>query len=1227
MNRKTYVTTKVVQQSTMPLYTQTTATSNAHSFYTASSNYTYQMPATNTYIINTQTQNYPTKKIIYQNTQPLTYVQNPTILQPKITYVNSAYYVTNPNQIQQNQIYTTTLQTQKNINTNQNYSINDFKNYFNSENTYGDSGDYFELTYDPRKKQQLMQSTDIESEQLSSSYRTQDSGGQIQQNNQNNYQMNMTQRVTTPNRNNIYYENYYVDNSNLTDRNYNIGIKDKGLVNSNSMGNLYDNINKVNNMNNVNNNNSYTKNQNTGAKITANLTSNIAKNNAKKANQRTGNNLNMNVNNTNVNNTINYRVNVNNNQNQQKIVQNMQTQQNNEYIVNNNYMYGAPNNQQKKYINSNMNANVNQNMNVNMNANTNQNLNVNMNITQKKIIEQGQNKNNTINNHNANVQYSQVDMSNTHNTRKTHNVQNNLQTNIQNNLQTNIQNNMQTNIQTNIQNNMQTNIQNNMQNNVQINKTNQRPKRYYNTQIVPIVQMCYLSEKKNISSQPPQNTINKNDNINYTNIQKNQEVNYEQIQKQNNLNNADTNINTINNTQEINSTTNINTKTIAYQKVKVYYKDQNGNVLYVQEELRPIQDESLNNNINNNYNDQINQINQNDYNTSNIQISEDKKYKLIYQENRDIPGVNNYQNQNYINDTYNNQCYTEKDIYGNQIQNNNINQQVNNNYQRTNIHMQNNNVNNNNVDELPVIPENQKRKRPVYKIPPGQKRSISQGKSLDFIHKYYDEDFILEEDNEDDKLSNDENKKKKKNVKTLFRNVINIKRMFLDKDDKIENKKSEENISSQNEVKKENIQINENNNENNNLIIENNQEMQNVNRISGMGFSLEKIEANELPNIYKSQIISQQPVTFDINSYESKIEKNINIENNNNININNNSNNNAATAIDESQKSSVINSQNDNLKIYDNCPTPTGDSQIQDESQISNNSNMKNIDLKNKDINLTILENTSIKDSTPYNIDLNVDIDTSGDNLKINEIQEKNNNNQEITNSQNIQNYLYEDNNNENNNSVSSSLRTIELQRSTLEKIRQAEESNSIKNPAEFSDKNRNSNFSIQENKNNTKNFVINSNRGSELDSMISFDISNNVSTNPSFLPFNNNINNNDMRKNISQFKDNDINPYASKDSISEKYNLEKAYKEIGILPLEEENNPNAKNNENEENNVKQNQSYKDVNLEVSQSIADSNIYENVGDDEKQKNENNEKNENDKDEKLVMLDDVLKGEK
>jgi hypothetical protein len=66
----------------------------------------------------------------------------------------------------------------------------------------------------------------------------------------------------------------------------------------------------------------------------------------------------------------------------------------------------------------------------------------------------------------------------------------------------------------------------------------------------------------------------------------------------------------------------------------------------------------------------------------------------------------------------------------------------------------------NNKNELRnkrIIHNKVKRRRPVFKIPPCKKISVSQGKSLNFIHKYYDENFILEEDDEEenkDKLIN-----------------------------------------------------------------------------------------------------------------------------------------------------------------------------------------------------------------------------------------------------------------------------------------------------------------------------------------------------------------------------------------------------------------------------------------------------------------------------------------
>ena len=111
-----------------------------------------------------------------------------------------------------------------------------------------------------------------------------------------------------------------------------------------------------------------------------------------------------------------------------------------------------------------------------------------------------------------------------------------------------------------------------------------------------------------------------------------------------------------------------------------------------------------------------------------------------------------------------------------------------------------------------------KHRRPVFKIPPFKKVSLSQGKSLNFIHKYYDENFILEE--EDDEEDN--------NIK----GIINTERQRKEKNDinndKIENKNNEDkkeeikimmnyinlNINKKEEKKNEiikNIKINKNN--------------------------------------------------------------------------------------------------------------------------------------------------------------------------------------------------------------------------------------------------------------------------------------------------------------------------------------------------------------------------------------------------------------------------------
>ena len=70
------------------------------------------------------------------------------------------------------------------------------------------------------------------------------------------------------------------------------------------------------------------------------------------------------------------------------------------------------------------------------------------------------------------------------------------------------------------------------------------------------------------------------------------------------------------------------------------------------------------------------------------------------------------------------------------------------------------------------LPQNKvKHRRPVFRIPPFKKVSLCQGKTLNFIHKYYDENFILEEDSEDSADNSSEMEIKKLNKEIITTNV------------------------------------------------------------------------------------------------------------------------------------------------------------------------------------------------------------------------------------------------------------------------------------------------------------------------------------------------------------------------------------------------------------------------------------------------------------------------
>ena len=59
-------------------------------------------------------------------------------------------------------------------------------------------------------------------------------------------------------------------------------------------------------------------------------------------------------------------------------------------------------------------------------------------------------------------------------------------------------------------------------------------------------------------------------------------------------------------------------------------------------------------------------------------------------------------------------------------------------------------------DKKPALQHKIERKRPVFAVPPHKKRSVSQGKPFTLLYKYYDENYILEDDEEADE-KNEEN--------------------------------------------------------------------------------------------------------------------------------------------------------------------------------------------------------------------------------------------------------------------------------------------------------------------------------------------------------------------------------------------------------------------------------------------------------------------------------------
>ena len=101
-----------------------------------------------------------------------------------------------------------------------------------------------------------------------------------------------------------------------------------------------------------------------------------------------------------------------------------------------------------------------------------------------------------------------------------------------------------------------------------------------------------------------------------------------------------------------------------------------------------------------------------------------------------------------------------------------------------------------------------KHKRPVFKIPPCKKLSLSQGKNLNFIHKYYDENFILEEENEEEN-------------KAMREILLTNQNILLDKENKTDINCINENMKEKALITEENMKNKNVKNIKNNIIINN----------------------------------------------------------------------------------------------------------------------------------------------------------------------------------------------------------------------------------------------------------------------------------------------------------------------------------------------------------------------------------------------------------------------
>ena len=371
-------------------------------------------------------------------------------------------------------------------------------------------------------------------------------------------------------------------------------------------------------------------------------------------------------------------------------------------------------------ISKNKNNNIDnfsKNNNHNKNNQINNNKNLSSDISVKKKNNNNKSINNNIKNHNSNK--SNTDSKTINNGINKYNKNNNIKFKKDNNNENN-------NINSNIDNNI--NIKNSNIINKQLNKDNNKNTK---NNMKEINNKLKINNKRNNNDKKEEK--NKSDNFNKIDINNSKEIkNCKNINNNNIYNNNEENeksepINSINNNSNLNSSS---TKTNSY--------NESGNI--IQDEQESFLQDSIPN-INDNINKTVN-IKDADNIINNNKIIKTNEFNLDLSKNKEKTSLNIKTETSLIN-RYNNflNKKDKEDIISKKI----------NSSQDKKPDFNNNDYTTEETQEIkPVIQHNIQRKRPVYTLPPSKKRSISQGKPFNLIHKYYDENFILEDDEEEE---------------------------------------------------------------------------------------------------------------------------------------------------------------------------------------------------------------------------------------------------------------------------------------------------------------------------------------------------------------------------------------------------------------------------------------------------------------------------------------------